>query len=100
LVEDEPDMASALIDTLAQQKIVIDHVTTLIDAREDARLISYHARLLDRQLANGEGLKFIPLPSGILLGEAARSRCRKGEDHVRPRPMSQDDPKVRAAIGG
>lgn len=50
LVEDESDMASARSDALAWHKIVIDHVTTLIDAREAARLLSYDAILLDRQL--------------------------------------------------
>lgn len=53
-------MASALSDALARHKIVIDHVTTLIDAREAARLLSYDAILLDRQLTDGEGLKLIP----------------------------------------
>lgn len=126
-------MASALSDALARHKIVTDRVTTLIDAHEAARLLSYDAILLDRQLTDGEGLKLIPelrpegidVPiivavtsadrreekkldsdivvrrsSAILLAEAARSRCKKCEGHVRPRPMSQDDPKVRAAIGG
>jgi DNA-binding response OmpR family regulator len=60
LVEDEPDMASALSDALARRKIVIDHVTTLIDAREAARQLSYDAILLDRHLTDGEGLKLIP----------------------------------------
>jgi CheY-like chemotaxis protein len=55
-----PDMASAPSDALARPKIVIDHVTTLIDAREAARLLSYDAILLDRQLTDGEGLKLIP----------------------------------------
>lgn len=45
-VEDEPDMASALSDALARHKIVIDHVTTLIDARAAARLLSYDPILL------------------------------------------------------
>jgi DNA-binding response OmpR family regulator len=53
-------MASAPSDALARHKIVIDHVTTLIDAREAARLLSYDAILLDRQLTDGEGLKLIP----------------------------------------
>lgn len=60
-------MASALSDALARHKIVIDHVTTLIDARQAARRLSYNAILLDRQLTDGEGLKLTPelRPEGI-----------------------------------
>jgi len=60
LVEDEPDMASALGDALSKHNIVIDHVATLADAREAAHLHAYDAILLDRQLTDGEGLKLIP----------------------------------------
>ena len=60
LVEDEPDMASALGDALSKHNIVIDHVATLADAREAAHLHSYDAILLDRQLTDGEGLTLIP----------------------------------------
>jgi DNA-binding response OmpR family regulator len=60
LVEDEEDMASALGDALSKHNIVIDHVSTLADAREAADLNSYDAILLDRQLTDGEGLRLIP----------------------------------------
>jgi DNA-binding response OmpR family regulator len=60
LVEDEQDMASALGDALSKHNIVIDHVSTLADAREAADLNSYDAILLDRQLTDGEGLRLIP----------------------------------------
>jgi DNA-binding response OmpR family regulator len=54
LVEDEPDMA------LSKHNIVIDHVTSVADAREAAFLHPYDAILLDRQLTDGEGLRLIP----------------------------------------
>jgi DNA-binding response OmpR family regulator len=60
LVEDEPDMASALSDALSKHNIVIDHVTSVADAREAAFLHPYDAILLDRQLTDGEGLRLIP----------------------------------------
>jgi len=60
LVEDELDMASALMDALSKHNIVIDHVATLADARETVQLHRYDAILLDRQLTDGEGLKLIP----------------------------------------
>lgn len=60
LVEDELDMASALGDALSRYNIVIDHVTTVADAREAATMHAYDAILLDRQLTDGEGLRLIP----------------------------------------
>jgi DNA-binding response OmpR family regulator len=60
LIEDELDMASALSDALAKHGVVIDHVTSLADAREAAMTHPYDALLLDRQLTDGEGLKLIP----------------------------------------
>lgn len=60
MIEDELDMASALTDALARHGIVIDHVTSLGDAREAVNLHPYDAILLDRQLPDGEGLKLIP----------------------------------------
>ena len=53
-------MASALGDALSRHNIVIDHVTTLVDAREAVHLNAYDAILLDRQLTDGEGLSLIP----------------------------------------
>nr|WP_298689692.1 response regulator transcription factor [uncultured Dongia sp.] len=60
LVEDELDMASALGDALSKHNIVIDHVTSVTDAREAVHMHSYDAILLDRQLTDGEGLRLIP----------------------------------------
>jgi two-component system OmpR family response regulator len=60
LIEDELDMASALSGALAKHGVVIDHVTSLADAREAAMTHPYDAILLDRQLADGEGLELIP----------------------------------------
>lgn len=61
LVEDEPEMASALAAALNKYDMVIDHVPTLADAEEATALNSYSAILLDRQLPDGDGLKLIPV---------------------------------------
>jgi DNA-binding response OmpR family regulator len=60
LVEDEPEMASALSAALKGYDILVDHVSTLADADEAASRAAYSAILLDRQLPDGDGLTFIP----------------------------------------
>src|SRR5262245_36196001 len=60
MVEDELDMASALSDAISKHGVVIDHVLSLADAREAISVNVYDAILLDRQLPDGEGLKWIP----------------------------------------
>ncbi|MDQ7249638.1 response regulator transcription factor [Dongia sedimenti] len=60
LVEDELDMAGALGAALSKHNIVIDHVSSVGDAREAVRLHAYDAILLDRQMPDGEGLRLIP----------------------------------------
>jgi len=60
LVEDEPEMASALAAALTRHDIVVDHAPTLA-AAERALMASVHdAVLLDRQLPDGDGLDLIP----------------------------------------
>ncbi|CVI63409.1 response regulator transcription factor (plasmid) [Agrobacterium leguminum] len=60
LVEDESELADALMATLEKQGVVIDHAMLLADALELARQNTYDAILLDRRLPDGEGLTFIP----------------------------------------
>lgn len=60
LVEDEPEMASALSAALKGYDILIDHVSSLADADEAVSATDYSAILLDRQLPDGDGLTLIP----------------------------------------
>ena len=61
LVDDEPEMASALGAALRRYDMVVDHVATLADAREAVISGPYGAILLDRHLPDGEGLALIPV---------------------------------------
>ena len=60
LVEDEPEMATALTAALKKYDMVIDHVSSLADAEEAVSINVYGAILLDRQLPDGDGLTLIP----------------------------------------
>lgn len=60
LVEDEPEMASALSAALKGYDILVDHVASLADADEAVSAAAYSAILLDRQLPDGDGLTLIP----------------------------------------
>ncbi|GLQ12040.1 DNA-binding response regulator [Devosia yakushimensis] len=68
LVEDETDMARALIAALNRQGIVVDHATTLDIANEAARNDVYDVALLDRKLPDGDGLSLIPILRGVQPG--------------------------------
>ena len=59
LVEDEPEMASALTGALKKYDIVVDCTRTLGEAREMLVGGVHDAILLDRQLPDGEGLTLI-----------------------------------------
>ena len=60
LVEDEPEMASALAAALKKYDMVVDLIATLADAEEAVSTNTYGAILLDRQLPDGDGLTLIP----------------------------------------
>ncbi|MGP9810720.1 response regulator transcription factor [Rhodopseudomonas sp. NSM] len=60
LVEDEPEMASALAAALRNHDMVVDRVATLGLADEALTGNRYCAILLDRQLPDGDGLSLIP----------------------------------------
>lgn len=60
LIEDEPEMASALSAALTRHAMTVDHVPT-IGAAEAATTDNVHtAILLDRYLPDGDGLTLIP----------------------------------------
>ncbi|MFC5742333.1 response regulator transcription factor [Dyella tabacisoli] len=59
LVEDEPEMATALMTALAKHDIVVDHVLSLTAAEQALAIKVHDAVLLDRQLPDGDGLSLI-----------------------------------------
>ncbi|MBD9508721.1 response regulator transcription factor [Ensifer sp. ENS10] len=60
LLEDEPEMASALKAALERRQVIVDHVATLADAEAVAELWPYDVVVLDRRVPDGEGLDLIP----------------------------------------
>jgi len=60
LVEDEPEMVSALRAALKRHDMVVDHAGTLLEAEGFVAVDSYDAILLDRQLPDGDGLSLVP----------------------------------------
>ncbi len=74
LVEDEPEMASALCSALVGQDMVVDHVSNIADAKDVLLDRVHDVLLLDRQLPDGDGLLLIaalradgnPLPVLVL----------------------------------
>ncbi|WP_448949844.1 response regulator transcription factor [Labrys neptuniae] len=60
LVEDEPEMVSALRSALVRHDMIVDHVSTIAAAEEVLSDRVHDALLLDRQLPDGDGLSLIP----------------------------------------
>lgn len=60
LVEDEPELASALRTALRRHDMVVDHAASLLEASDFAAIDTYDAILLDRQLPDGDGLTLVP----------------------------------------
>ncbi len=60
LVEDEPEMASALLTVLSRHDMIVDHAPSLADAEEIAASTIHDVLILDRQLPDGDGLTLIP----------------------------------------
>ena len=59
LLEDEPEMARALLEALRRHEVLVDHVGTIADADVLARDGNYDALVLDRRLPDGEGLELV-----------------------------------------
>lgn len=59
LIEDEPQMVEALRAAFARHDILIDAVSTIADAEHIVQDTAYDAALLDRQLPDGDGLRFV-----------------------------------------
>ena len=60
LVEDEPEMVSALRAALRRHDMVVDHAGSLLEAEDFVAVDGYDAILLDRQLPDGDGLTLVP----------------------------------------
>lgn len=60
LVEDEPELASALRAVLARHDMVVDHAVDLVEAEQIASACAHDVLVLDRQLPDGDGLTLIP----------------------------------------
>ncbi|MFZ5675153.1 MAG: response regulator transcription factor [Pseudomonadota bacterium] len=59
LIEDEPQMVEALKAAFARHDILVDAVSTIADAELIGADAAYDAALLDRQLPDGDGLRFL-----------------------------------------
>jgi len=60
LVEDQPEMASALRVALTRHDMVIDHALNLSEAEIFAADGNHDAVVLDRRLPDGDGLSLVP----------------------------------------
>ncbi|TPI14786.1 response regulator transcription factor [Mesorhizobium sp. B4-1-3] len=60
MVEDEPEMVSALRAALRRHDMVVDHAGSLLEAEGFVAVDGYDAILLDRQLPDGDGLTLVP----------------------------------------
>src|SRR5690606_9459218 len=68
LVEDELELARALMTALGRHDFVVDHVATLALAEEAARSEVHAVVILDRKLPDGDGLSLIPKLRAIQAG--------------------------------
>ncbi|MDX6914191.1 response regulator transcription factor [Pectobacterium carotovorum] len=59
LVEDEPEMASALSDALGRHHVIVDHAETLNEAAVAVSSFPYDVIILDRKLPEGDGLTLL-----------------------------------------
>jgi DNA-binding response OmpR family regulator len=60
LVEDQPEMVSALRGALTRHDIIVDHAPNLSEAEIMAADGNHDAIVLDRRLPDGDGLSLIP----------------------------------------
>lgn len=59
LIEDEPEMASAITDLLVAYRMVVEHAPSLAIGRRMAAEGLPDLMLVDRQLPDGDGLQFV-----------------------------------------
>src|SRR4051812_28621972 len=109
LVEDEPEMVTALRAALARHDMIVDHAPDLREAEVIAAEGNYDAIVLDRQLPDGDGLpltqnlreggKAVPVRVPPARGElAARvNALERGADDYPGKPFAFED--LRAGRG-
>lgn len=61
LVEDEPELGTAVASRLAGDGFIVDHFGSLASAVEAVLGAEYRAVLLDRRLPDGDGLSLLPI---------------------------------------
>lgn len=61
LVEDDSDLAGAMVRRLTRESYVVDHVATLGLAVEAVMQLDYRVVLLDRRLPDGDGIGLLPV---------------------------------------
>src|SRR5262245_28826722 len=59
VVEDEPEMAKLVAQSVAAQGFAVDSVASLDEAQAAIKLAQYALVLLDRRLTDGDGLSFL-----------------------------------------
>lgn len=103
LIEDELDLARALISALERHDILVDHVSDLATALEAVKNSVHSVVILDRNLPDGDGLTIIPdirraqagLPIIVLsaLGQAAQriEGLETGADDYLAKPFVVDE---------
>ncbi|SFV28634.1 DNA-binding response regulator, OmpR family, contains REC and winged-helix (wHTH) domain [Devosia crocina] len=103
LIEDELDLARALISALERHDILVDHVSNLATALEAVKNSVHSVVILDRNLPDGDGLTIIPdirraqagLPIIVLsaLGQAAQriEGLETGADDYLAKPFVVDE---------
>jgi len=60
LVEDEDELAAALVHVLTRRSYIVDRVVSLSEARVSLQCTAFQAVLLDRRLPDGDGLSLLP----------------------------------------
>ncbi|MDE1918178.1 MAG: response regulator transcription factor [Sphingomonadales bacterium] len=103
LVEDDVALAAALADALARAAIMVDHATSIEEARVRLSTNAYAAMILDRGLPDGDGLVFLRnmrqagkgLPTVVLTArgevQARIDGLDAGADDYMTKPFSPDE---------
>jgi DNA-binding NtrC family response regulator len=99
LVDDEPQLLSALRRGLESRGHVVEEVTTCQAAEETVHRVQCDVAILDYQLPDGDALKLLPrlraidpdLPAVVLTGHASIDLAvrviQEGADHFLTKPV-------------
>lgn len=112
LAEDEPEMARLLADALGRERLTVDSVGSLEEARTALALAEYRLLVLDRRLEDGDGLELVrelrarPTRPAVLVLSALDGPAERvagldaGADDYLGKPFDPDElrARVRAAL--